>query len=839
METIFQDIRYGIRLLLKSPGFTAVAVLTLALGIGANTAIFSLINALLLKMLPVHNPGELVVVGDPGEPNRRSLGTPQVNIFSYPLYKELSDGNQVFSGLAASSNQHQMRVETDRSGEITSAATGALVSGNYFSVLAVDASMGRVLTLDDDSIAGGHRVAVVGYRFWREHLSADPAIVGQTMRLNGEAFTIIGVGPRGFLGDTVGDVQDFWLPVTMQGEIIQGRSWLTDYKVSWLHLIARLKPGENIARATADVNVLFRQIINGPAKSKITSDDLQQLNKSRISVVPGSTGFSDLRPDFSVPLYLLMGMVGLVLLIACVNVANLLLARATARKKEIAVRLSIGASRGRLIRQLLTESVLLSCAGGLCGLLAAAWAKQMLLRLTLGRLGQNSVDASLDARVLTFTLVVSVFTGILFGLIPAIRSLKFDVVSALKASTATQGGARGSGWNWGQMLVISQVALSILVLFAAGLLVRSLHNLKNVDLGYSARHFLLIRTDPQAAGYKPQRLMQFYDEVVRRLSVLPGVRGVTASANGLFSGSESDADIKIDGYIPARHEDRNVYEDTIGPNYFSTLGVPILLGRDIGPQDTASSRKVVVINQAMARFYFKNANPIGKRIWLDDEEDRDKPPMEIVGVAGNVRDHTLRDEVPRRFYYPLAQTSDPLSNLNFEISAIGDPQSLAETARKEIRNFDANVPISRVRGLDNLIDGSINTEILIARLSTVFGLLALLLACIGLYGILAYTVSGRTREIGVRIALGASRPDVLWLVLRGAMKLILVGVVIGVPAAFATSRFLHSMLFQLTAFDPISMFVVILILCVVATLAGLIPARRATTINPVIALRYE
>lgn len=840
METLLQDVRYGIRMLVKSPGFTVVAVLTLALGIGANTAIFSLINAVLLRMLPVKNPGELVVVGDPGRANDRSLGTPQVDIFSYALYKDLRDGNHVFSDLLASGNEHRLKVETDRSGEITTDATGALVSGNYFSVLGVNALAGRTLLPDDDRVIGGHPVAVVSYRFWQEKLSGDPGVVGQSVRLNGAPFTIVGVGPAGFIGDTVGDTQDFWIPMMMQGQIIHSREWLKTYNVSWLRLIGRLKPGENIARAKADLNVVFQQVLNGPAKSKIEADDMAELHKSQINVVEGGRGFSDLRPGFHEPLYLLMGMVVLVLLIACVNVSNLLLARASARRKEIAVRLSIGASRARLVRQLLTESLLLSFGGAAFGLLLASWGTHALLRLSLGRLGQDKLQASLDPRVLAFTAAVALLTGILFGLIPALRSFKFEVTPALKeSSTATSSESKASGWNWGKALVVSQVALSVLVLFAAGLLVRSLSNLQNVDFGYNREHLLLIRTDPLSADYKPPKLSQFYDEVARRLANLPGVRGVSASMNGLFSGSESATTMKVEGYVPAHDEDRTIYLDAVGPDYFSTLGVSMILGRDIRPQDTATSPQVVVVNEAMARFYFKDSNPIGKKIWADDDEHRKLPPYEIVGVARNAQDHDLHQQVQRRFYVPIAQYPDALSNLNFEVRTVGDHQAVVEAARKEIAAFDSRVPVLRIRTLNELVNNSINNEIMIARLSSFFGVLALLLACVGLYGVMSYAVSGRTREIGVRMAVGASRQDVLLMVLRGAMTLIVVGVLIGIPAAFATSRLIQSMLFHLTAFDPLSMGAVILLLGAVATIAGLIPARRATKVNPMVALRYE
>lgn len=840
MNTLLQDLRYGLRMMRKSPGFTAVAVLTLALGIGANTAIFSLINAVLLRMLPVASPGELVVVGDPTEAHRRSLGTPQVDIFSYPLYRELRDNNHVFSGIIASGEEHRLKVETDRLGEVASDTTGVLVTGNYFSVLGVNAFMGRVLTSEDDRTPGGHPVAVVSYQFWQRKLSADPLIVGQPVRLNGQPFTIIGVAPPNFFGDTVGDMQDVWIPTMMEGQILSGRPWLESYEASWLRVIARLKPGMNIAQARADVNVVFKQTLEGPAKSKIHADDMEQLRKSKIDVVEGGSGFSQVRGDFREPLFLLMGMVGLVLLIACVNVANLLLARSTVRKKEIAVRLSIGASPARLVRQLLTESVLLAFAGGACGLLVARWGSYALLRLTLGRSALDGVIATFDAHVLLFTAGVCLLTGILFGLIPAIRSLKFEITPILKDSSAAQSGltSRSSG-NWGKALVVCQVSLSVLVLFGAGLLVRSLQNLHNVDLGYQRDGLLLVATDPLSAGYNVKKLPQFYEEATRRIASLPGVRAVTGSLNGLFSGTESDDLMKVEGYVPAPNEDMTISFDAVGPNYFSTLGVPIILGRDIGLQDTASSLPIVIVNQAMADFFFKNTNPIGKRIWADDDEHRNSPPYVIVGVAGNVQDHDLHKPVRPRIYLPLAQYPEGVYNINFEIRTAGSPAVLIEPVRKAIRNFDSRVPIGAVRALDDQIDSSIHSDIVIARLSAVFGVLALLLACIGVYGIMSYAVSGRTREIGVRMALGARGQDVLWLVLRGALIMVAVGIGIGIPAAFAASRLIHSMLFHLTTFDPLSMLIVIVVLSTVAMIAGLIPARRATKVNPVVALRYE
>lgn len=841
MKALSQEIRYGIRMLARSPAFTVIAVLTLAVGIGANTAIFSLIDAVLLKMLPVSHPEELVAVGDPSRANERSLGIPQVSIFSFPLYRDLRDGNRVFSGLLASGNEHRIRVETDTAGEVSSSATGALVSGNYFLVLGVSPYLGRTLTPDDDRNIGAHPVAMVSYSFWQKRLSANPTIVGQSVRLNGHPFAIVGVGPQEFHGDTIGDPQDFWIPMMMQSQIIRGRQWLGTYNASWLRIIGRLKPGENIARAQADLNVLFQQVLNGPAKSNIGFEGVEKLRKSHIEVVAGGGGFSDLRADFRDPLYLLMGIVGLVLLITCVNLANLQLARAIARKKEIAVRLSLGASRTRLLRQLLIESMFLVLLGGTCGLLIADWSTHGLLRLTLGAAGSDRVAVSFDGRVLVFTAAVSLCTGILFGLIPALRTWRFDVISTLKESSVAQQGTttKASAWNWGEALVVSQVALSVLVLFTAGLLLRSLRKLENVDLGYHRDHLLLVGTDPLSAGYENSRLAQFYDEIVHRVSILPGVTGVTGSLNGLFSGSESNNKIKVEGYVPGRNEDLTVFMDAVGPHYFTVLGIPVILGRDIGPEDTQASQPVVLINEVMADFYFKNSNPIGRKIWIDNEEHRNSPPLTIVGVVHNAQDHDLRQAVRRRYYVSLAQLQRPASNINFEIRTRGNPRSLAETVRKQITNFDSAIPITRLRTLEDLINVSINNELLVAKLSSFFGLIALLLACMGLYGIMSYSVNRRTREIGVRMALGARRPDVLWLVMRTALKMILIGVMIGMPISLVAGRLIRSLLFQLKAFDPISMLGIIILLNAVAIMASLFPAQRATKVNPVIALKYE
>jgi predicted permease len=820
-------------MLRKTPAFTTVAVMTLALGIGANTAIFSLENAVMLKMLPVKDPRELVVVGDPTEVHGRHMGDPQVNEFSYPLYRDIRDGSSVFTGMLASGEAHRQRVTGESNGEISSNATGVLVSGNYFSVLGVNALYGRVITPDDDSAPGAHPVLVVSYGFWKNKLGENPSIVGQTLRINNYPFTVIGVAPPGFYGDTVGDAQDFWAPVTMQEQLINGRRWMEDYNASWLHVIARLKPGVTVEKAAANVNLILQQLVNGPLKAKLEKDDLDNLKADKVPVSAGGGGFSDLRGDFQQPLLLLMVIVALVLVIACVNVANLLLARASSRRKEFAVRVAIGAAPGRIVRQLLTESILLAFAGGALGLLLARWGTDALLKLS----GNNDLEASPDLRVFLFTAAACVLTGVLFGLIPALRSRRVAVALTLK-SGSQNGGSANAGWNWGKLLVTGQVAVSLLVLFVAGLLVHSLQNMRNVDLGYNREHLLLISTDPLAAGYNNNaRIGNFANQLAEQISGLPGVRAVTSSKNGLFSGNESADSIKVEGYSSKNDDDLTAAFDEVSPNYFHGVGIPMLLGRDIGLQDTETSPRVAVINETMARFYFGQTNPIGRKFIIDDPGS--KGPVEIVGVARDARDHKLKGKVDRRFYVPLSQSMGMIPVVVFVVRTVGNPVAVAEAARKQLKNLDANIPVNNIRSLNELTEKSISDQVLIARLSSFFAALALLLAAIGLYGILSYSVAGRTREIGVRMALGAQRGSVLSMVLREAGRLVLLGIVIGIPAAMLASRLFSSMLFGLKATDPLSMVLVVIVLLAITLLASYIPARRATKVDPMIALRYE
>jgi predicted permease len=837
MNGIFQDLRYAIRQLRKNPGFTAVAVITLALGIGANTAIFTVVNALLLKMLPVTEPQQLVVVGDPTFVNTRSGGTPRTDVFSYPLYKELRDGNSVFSGLCAAATDHRIEIDT-AGGEVSDEKiVGRMVSGNYFIVLGLKPAAGRLFSDSDDASENANPVAILSYGYWQRKFSLSPSIIGKDIRLNGYPFTVVGVAPAGFDGDVVGEQMALFVPLSMQPQIVRGRHWRNSGNASWLSLIGRLKSGITPAQAEANLNVVFQHAVRGGYGALLSTDDKNAIRETRmnIRVSSGAGGVSALRGDYRIPLLLLMGIVGLVLLIACVNVANLLLARASIRNKEIAIRLAIGANRHRLLRQLLTESVVLALLGGAAGSVLAVWGVRALASIFDS---DSALPLSPDGRVLIFTMAISLLTGILFGLVPALRTLKVQVSPALKdaARTTSEKGARS---GWGKALIVGQVALSLLVLFAAGLLVRSLQKLMTQDFGYERDHLVIARLDPAAAGYDSGGTKLLAQQLLTRLASTPEVRAVTYSKNGLFVGSESDDAIIVPGFNTSHIGDRVAMEDYVGPGYFGAVGIPILEGRGIEAQDTRTSARVAVVNEAMVKYFFHGQDPIGRQFTIDDPEWLDKP-VSIVGISHDAKDDGsgLREAVKPRFYLAFQQMPDP-GQIVVEAQVSGLASSAITNLLSQLKSADPHLPISLVRTLDSLVTDSAANQIALAKLSAFFAGLALLLACVGLYGVMSYTVAGRTREIGVRMALGAQRGDVVHLVLREAMLLVGVGLTIGIPLALASGPVLNSFLFGLKSTDPFSLIAVVLLLGIVAALAGFIPAHRASKVDPMVALRYE
>jgi predicted permease len=833
MSALIQDVRYALRQLHKSPAFTAVAVLTLALGIGANTAIFTVVNALLLKMLPVKEPQQLVAVGDPTNVNTQSSGTPQTDLFSYPLYKELRDRNSVFGGLCAAASEHRIELDSGQEQSSNEKVSGRMVSGNYFSVLGVEPAAGRLFSNSDDTEEYANPVVVLGYAYWRRKFAGSLSVIGKDIRLNGFPFTVVGVTPAGFEGDVVGDRMSLFVPLSMQPEIIRGRHWRTSPHDSWVLLIGRLHPGSNTAQAEANLNLVFQQALHGDYGATLTADDRQDIRNSHIPVSQGGGGLSALRGDYRTSLLLLMGIVGLVLLIACVNVANLLFARASRRNKEIAIRLAIGASRRRLLRQLLSESILLALLGGGTGSLLAIWG----VRLLVGMFGSGTVlPLAPDWRVLAFTLGVSLLTGILFGLFPALQTLRVHVSPALKdASRATAG--RSSRFGLGKGLIAGQISLSLLVLFSAGLLLRSLQNLMKQDIGYDRTHLIIARVDPVSAGYNGERMKLLAEQLVARLAGTPGVRAVTYSKNGLFAGSETGDAVIVPGFNTDNPRDLVAREDWVGPDYFRVVGMPILAGRGIEAQDTATTTRVAVVNEAMVKHFFAGQNPVGRQFTIDDPDWQGKP-LTVVGVSRNAKVNGLFDEVRPRFYLAIQQVPDPRM-IVLEAQASGSPSAAVSNVLSQIKATDPHLPIEFVSTLDQRVNNSAATENALAKLSGFFAGLALLLACVGLYGVMSYAVAGRTQEIGVRMALGAGRRDVLALILREAMLLVGVGLAVGIPLSLFSGRILRDFLFGLKSTDPLSLTVVVLLLATVGVVAGFIPARRAAQVDPMVALRYE
>ena len=818
MNGFLQDVRYALRQLRKNPGFTLVATLTLALGIGANSAIFTVVNAVLLKMLPVADPQRLVVIGDPVQANHRSNGTPRTDVFSYPLYKELRDRNSVFSGLCAAATDHRIEINAGQGGVSDLQVVGRMVSGNYFNLLSLQPAAGRLFADSDDTAESANPVVVLGYGYWQSKFALSSSIIGKDIQLNGYPFTVVGVAPAGFDGDVVGERMAVFVPLSMQPEIVRGRHWLKDPNSSWLSLIGRLQQGITPARAEADINLVFQQAMKGDYGATLSSDDRNAIHDDHIAVAAGGGGLSELRGYYGGPLLMLMGIVGLVLLIACVNVANLLLARASVRKREIAVRMAIGADRRRVLQQLLTESVLLALFGGVTGSLLAVWGVRLLVKM----IGSDAaLSLSPDARVLAFTLGVSLLTGILFGLVPALRTLDVRVSPALKDSSRTT--ADSSRFGWGNGLIAGQVAISLLVLFAASLLVRSLQKLMTQDFGYTRDHLVVARLDPTSAGYNSEKMKLVAEQLNARLAATPGIRAVTYSTNGLFAHSESGDAILVPGFKASGPRDRVAMEDYVGPDYFGVVGIPILAGRGIEAKDTATATRVAVVNETMAKHSY----------WAGG-------PLTIVGVSHDAKDHGsgLRDKVPPRFYMAYQQVPDPIQ-IMIEAQVEGVPSFVVVNVKSQIKAVDPQLPIAFVDTLDNLVNDSAANQIALAKLSAFFAGLALVLACIGLYGVMSYTVAGRTREIGLRMALGARRGDVVQLVLREALLLVAAGIVVGIPVALASGRVLHTFLFELSSTDPFSLIAVVLTLGIVAAAASFIPAQRAAKVEPMVALRNE
>jgi predicted permease len=837
-DEMFQDLRYGVRMLLKQPGFTLVAVLSLALGIGANTAIFSLLDAVLLKALPVQAPEKLVLFGK-GESTGLTNGFPNGSwdLFSYPFYRQVQQRKEVFSEVGALLSipwsVHGV-VNANGAGGTAEQMDAQLVSGTYFSVLGVNASLGRTFNDADDQNPGGHPLAVVSHAWWERRLGGDPAAVGKTITIDQTTYTIIGVAPPDFFGTTVGRAPDIWVPLAMGGQMPPAK-WdgRNDRLFQSLYLIARLKDGVSTEQANAAVNLQFKQFLQEAAGPQPVADRLQAIQRASIELTPAGRGLSELRREFSLSLRILMAVVGIVLLIACANIANLLLARAAARQKEFAVRLALGAGRARLIRQLLTESVLLAGLGGLAGVLLAWWGSRLLVVMASAGAEALPLDVTPNARILGFTLLASLLSALVFGTAPALRAARLEPNASLKGG---RGSVQASSQSpLGKALVVAQVALSLVLLIGAGLFVRTLVNLQNVPTGFNQDNALLFKIDTATTGYpEGPRRAGLFREVEEKVKTVPGVQAASFAFMVFNQGAWTSRVFNREQNVP-EGQSRSVRNNIVGPDYFTAMDIPLRQGRGFGPQDTAASQKVAVINEAMAQRFFPNGSPLGKRFGINGPESGEQ--IEVIGVAKDTRTINLTEQARPEAYYTHAQGSGFLSN--FVVRYAGTPESLISQIRQAIKQVNGQLPVDEVVSMSSHVGRSLAPQKLVARLAAFFGVLALLLACVGLYGVLSYAVARRTNEIGIRMALGAQSRHVLWLVLREALALVGGGVVLGLLAAVSVNRLASSLLFGLKPNDPLTLVTATVLLCVVAVLAGYLPARRAARVDPLVALRDE
>ncbi|HKO04632.1 MAG TPA: ABC transporter permease [Candidatus Acidoferrales bacterium] len=829
MTNLGQDIRYSLRMLRKNPGFAAVAILTLALGIGANTAIFSLIDAVMLRLLPVQRPEELVQVGmmTPKFGN----GGPRTS-YTNPLWEELRDHQDVFSGVFAWGSSDFNLAQ----GGVVQNVRGIYASGGYFPALGVQPAAGRLLTVNDDK-RGCAGVAVLSYGFWQEHFGGAAGAIGSTLPLDGHPFEIVGVSAPGFFGTEVGRTFDVAAPICAEA-ILEGKNSALDRRSNWwFRVMGRPKPGLSREQISARLAVLSPQIFAATVPTNWNPGQQASFRNWQLVTLPGSTGLSQLRRAYDVPLKMLMGIAGLVLLIACANIASLMLARAAARRKEIAVRLAVGASRMRLVRQLLTECVVLSVSGALVGILVAQWASRLLVRYISTEHNKLFLDLALDARVLAFTAGVAILTGLLFGVLPAFRSTRVSLAGAMMGEVAERTG-RDTFFRSGRWTVAVQMAISLVLVVTAGLFVRSFANLATLDAGFDRSNVLIAVMDMHNANLSTAERAVAADEILRRIRALPGVINASQSMVTPVSGSTWDDMVVVEGPNAPTGDDSDVYINDIAPGYFATMRTPLLEGRDFNERDTGEIPRVVIVNQALARKFFPGVDPLGKTIRRYATATTLSEPVEIVGVARDAKYESLREDFPPTAYFPLAELPGGTERSHLLIRTQMPPALMTRAVEQSVAGVNKSISLE-FRTLAQQVNDSIVQERMLATLSGFFGALALLLAMIGLYGVLACLVLQRQREIGIRMALGAQRAAIWRLVMRDVGLLLAAGVAAGTGIAWISTRFVQSLLFGLQAHDTATIALGIGLLAAVGFLASYLPARRAMRVDPMVALRHE